>query len=340
VLKWYRSIFRRDVKELRAEIISKLAEIAVKEAEMISSGEKKTFPLEKTGSFIIERRQMADLSIGIPTSSICARVHSIYDAFPTHSHDFIELMYVCRGRITHTIGDNRIELSEGDIILLGRSTKHAILPTTEQDIGVNVIISTDYFEALLNDLKGSSSLPEKFFEKLLSDDDSQYFVFGTSGMLPISNVMENLAYALITGTISDSFIMQTSLSLLFSYLAATPELLLDNSNLNSYKEQTKRKIQNYIQTSYNTATLSEAASMLGISGAHLSRWIKENFGVTFKSLLCEKRFDVAKNLLLTTNLPISDIILNVGYENSSYFHKEFSKRFGMTPMNYRRSMRK
>ncbi len=331
----------KDVTVMRTEMISRLAEIALKEAQLLSEEEKKnTFPLEKTGSFIIERRHMADLSIGIPTSSICARVHSIYDAFPTHSHDFIELMYVCSGSVTHIIGDSRIELSEGDIILLGRSTKHAILATAESDIGVNVIISTDYFEGLLNELRGSSSLPEKFFEKLLSDDDTQYFVFRTREMLPVSNIMENLAYSLITGTITDSFIMQTSLTLLFSYLAATPELLLDNSNLNSYKERSKRMIVNYIMTSYKTATLSEAASMLGISGAHLCRWIKENFGVTFKTMLCEKRFEVAKDLLLTTNLPISDIILNVGYENSSYFHKEFSKRFGMTPMNYRRTYRK
>lgn len=320
---------------MKTDIISSLSEIAVKEAEIGREGG--SLAIEKTGSFVIERRHMSELSIGIPTSSICLRVHSIYDPFPVHSHDFIELMYVCSGSITHLIGDNTIELKDGDMLLLGRSTKHAILPTTENDIGLNIIISTDYFDSLLRDLTDSSSLPEKFFEKLLSKDDSQYFVFNTRNMLPISNIMENLAYALITNTIADSFIMQTSLSLIFSYLAAAPDLIVDFSVVNSYKEQLKRRIQNYIKTSYRTATLSEASKMLGVSDSHLCRFIKENFGVTFKTLLCDKRFEVAKTLLTTTKLSIAEIIINVGYENSSYFHKEFLKRFGTTPMNYRKN---
>ena len=36
-------------------------------------------------------------------------------------------------------------------------------------------------------------------------------------------------------------------------------------------------------------------------------------------------------------MPIGEIILRVGYENSSYFHKEFKRRFGVTPKEYRRS---
>ena len=36
-----------------------------------------------------------------------------------------------------------------------------------------------------------------------------------------------------------------------------------------------------------------------------------------------------------TDLPISDIIAAVGYENSSYFHRVFRERYHMTPRNFR-----
>lgn len=323
---------------MKQEIISSLAEIAKAESEVFLSGgltQKDIFA--RTGRFLIERRRMADMSIGIPTSSICIRTHSLYSSFPAHTHDFIELMYVCRGSITHIIGNKTIELSKGDIILLGKSTKHAILATTEEDIGVNIIISTDYFDSLLSELRKSSALPEKTFERMLGDDELQYCVFKTEGIDHITNLMENLSRSLITNTMTDIFIMQTSLTLLFSYLALTPDLLSDFSDMDTYAEQTKRKIINYIHTSYKTASLSEAAEMLGLSSAHLSRWIKANFGWGFKDLLCDKRFEVAKDLLLRTELSISDIIVNVGYENSSYFHKQFLKRFGMTPNNFRKA---
>ena len=50
-----------------------------------------------------------------------------------------------------------------------------------------------------------------------------------------------------------------------------------------------------------------------------------------------ERFAVACELLEKTEMPIGDIIVNSGYENSSYFHKEFKKRYGTTPHKYRKS---
>ena len=36
-----------------------------------------------------------------------------------------------------------------------------------------------------------------------------------------------------------------------------------------------------------------------------------------------------------TDLPISDIIAAVGYENNSYFHRVFKERYGVTPRAFR-----
>ncbi len=322
---------------MRQELLVELEKIA--KSEYLTFKNKGVSPraiYAKSGRFIIERRHMADVSIGIPTSSVCLRTHLFGVEFPSHSHDFIELMYVCRGCIKHVIGNSTVELHEGDILLLGRSTRHSILPTSEKDIGMNVIISTDYFDTLLRELGKSSSLPDKLFERMLGKDDNQYCVFKTASILPISNIFENLAFALVHGKTDDIYVMQTSLSLLFAYLASMPEALGDFSDMNNYSERTKRRIMNYINTSYRTATLTEAAEMLGLSEAHLSRWIKKEFDATFKEMLCDKRFDVACDLLLNTTLSVNDVILNVGYENNSYFHKQFKARYGMTPKEYRK----
>lgn len=322
---------------MRQELLVELEKIA--KSEYLTFKTKGVSPraiYAKSGRFIIERRHMADVSIGIPTSSVCLRTHLFGVEFPSHSHDFVELMYVCRGCIKHVIGGATVELGDGDILLLGRSTRHSILPTSENDIGLNVIISTDYFDTLLRDLGKSSSLPDKLFERMLGKDDNQYCVFKTANILPISNIFENLAFALVNGKTDDIYVMQVSLSLLFAYLASTPEVLGDFSDMNNYSERTKRMIMNYINTSYRTATLTEAAEMLGLSEAHLSRWIKKEFDATFKEMLCNKRFDVACDLLLNTTLSVNDVILNVGYENNSYFHKQFKARYGMTPKEYRK----
>jgi transcriptional regulator GlxA family with amidase domain len=40
-------------------------------------------------------------------------------------------------------------------------------------------------------------------------------------------------------------------------------------------------------------------------------------------------------LLENTSLSIMDISFTVGYENTSYFHKIFREKFGMSPREYR-----
>ena len=102
----------------------------------------------------------------------------------------------------------------------------------------------------------------------------------------------------------------------------------------------KRIVTNYIKTSYKNANLSDLATLVGFSPTYMSRWIGRNMGSTFKGLLLEQRFEVASELLGCTKMSVSDILNSVGYENSSYFHKQFIARYGMTPREYRKEQLK
>ena len=63
--------------------------------------------------------------------------------------------------------------------------------------------------------------------------------------------------------------------------------------------------------------------------------IKKTTGFNFKELLQRKRLSKAVELMCDTDLPISDIIAAVGYENNSYFHRVFKVRYGVTPRAFR-----
>lgn len=67
----------------------------------------------------------------------------------------------------------------------------------------------------------------------------------------------------------------------------------------------------------------------------ISRLIKKNTGYTFIELLMRKRFQKAVMFLIETELPVEEIAANVGYENLSYFYRQFKARYGMTPNQYR-----
>ena len=79
------------------------------------------------------------------------------------------------------------------------------------------------------------------------------------------------------------------------------------------------------------------AQELGYDLYWLSRIIKRHTGKNYKDLLQEKRLNQAAYLLQNTSLSVTDIGLNVGYHNFSYFYKIFKARFGMSPRCYRLS---
>ena len=77
--------------------------------------------------------------------------------------------------------------------------------------------------------------------------------------------------------------------------------------------------------------MADLAEKLGLTHTYLCKWIVANMEMSFKELLVEHRFKVAEYLLKTTDLSVSDIASAVGYENPSYFYRQFRKRNGKTP---------
>ena len=96
------------------------------------------------------------------------------------------------------------------------------------------------------------------------------------------------------------------------------------------------KVCSYIELRYADATLKELSAELGYSEVYAGEVVKRVLGTTFTSAIKKKRCEVARTLLSDTDLPISDIICEVGYENESYFRKSFKTLYGKTPGEYRR----
>ena len=92
----------------------------------------------------------------------------------------------------------------------------------------------------------------------------------------------------------------------------------------------------FFHTHYADATLDALAKTLGYSKSYTIRWLKKNIGTSFSDLLMEYRCRAAAELLLGTDLAVSDIIDRVGYKNESFFRKIFAAQYGMSPLQYRK----
>lgn len=262
------------------------------------------------------------------------RTHTRFVEFPLHGHNFVEMMVVVSGSITHALQGRRVQLQTGDLLLMNRHMLHAISPAGEGDIGVNFIMPDAFFEGLWPEL--SDTIFADFLEENRHPrGQGQFLHLRARGHKPIENLIENLIFELIRPQ-KDRPILQRTMALLFAYLSQDPGLLVDATARVSKTDAQKRRVLQYLQANYPRATLAELAERLGLSAPYLSKWIRDHFQRTFQSLLLETRLERARELLEGTSLPVTDIIRRVGYENGSYFHRKFLEKYGVTPHRYRK----
>ena len=263
---------------------------------------------------------------------ITVRPHTRFVHFPEHTHDYVEIVYMCRGKTTHIVNDTRIVLLEGELLLMGQNTRQEILPAGEGDIAVNFIVQPEFFGGTL-DFLGSEETPLRDFivRCLCGDNPSGYLHFKVADVKPVQNLVENLLWTLISDTPNRRSINQLTMGLLFvQLLNHTDKLTIGNK-----EQDTIVWVLRYIEEHFADGSLTEIADILHYDVTWLCREIKRRTGKTYTQLLQEKRLSQAAWLLRNTNQKVADIGISVGYENLSYFHRIFAQHFGISPKAYR-----
>ncbi|MBO6129158.1 MAG: helix-turn-helix transcriptional regulator [Pseudobutyrivibrio sp.] len=77
------------------------------------------------------------------------------------------------------------------------------------------------------------------------------------------------------------------------------------------------------------------AKLIGFSESHFMRFFKEAFGVSFVTYLNDYRLSMAARMLLSTEESVLEISQQVGFENLSHFNRQFKRKYGKTPREYR-----
>ena len=94
----------------------------------------------------------------------------------------------------------------------------------------------------------------------------------------------------------------------------------------------------FIETHYDEPlTVEQIAQEVYLSASRLSHIIKGELGVTLGNYISKVRIDKAKGLLREKELPISQIALEVGFPDQSYFTKVFKKIEKCTPKIFRQN---
>lgn len=115
-----------------------------------------------------------------------------------------------------------------------------------------------------------------------------------------------------------------------------------NKAINYVDEVTKsqtviERVKSYIKKNYDKdISRDEIANYVFLNPDYLSRTFKKATGLSISEYLTEVRIKKSKVMLASSNIQISNIATEVGYNNMNYFSKIFKKVTGTTPVEYRK----
>ena len=109
------------------------------------------------------------------------------------------------------------------------------------------------------------------------------------------------------------------------------------TNIENQKNSIQRIVEYIDHHYYEDINRSILADMVYLSADHLARIFKKETGETLVKYITDKRINAAKSLLSQTNISISQVSSQVGYDNYSYFTKIFKQRTGLSPGDYRKT---
>ncbi len=219
--------------------------------------------------------------------------------------------------------DNRdIIMKKGDTVIINSRCLHTVKTNT----GVN-------YHCLIVD--------KSFFRENGIDIDSLKLCEKTDSVQIFDMVCEFAEH--FKGERDEFFIPETRLMLLKFICFICKELSAKSTGITPKPSKSLDAVLDaieYINNHYSEKlNLDDIAARTGFSKYHFSRIFKENTGLTVVDHLNAIRCERAGRLLCETDLAISQICYDCGFDSPSYFAKAFSKFHGLLPSQYRKNHR-
>ena len=317
------------------QLLKQLSRITDEERNILNGGKLDMSVYSDNMPSIVDSRKLLEAG-----KLFTIRPNTRFISFPKHSHNYVEIIYMCSGSQRHIINDStEIILKKGELLLLNRHASHQTDRTGIDDIAINLIVLPQFFDIAIDMIGSDNKISEFIFSGLAgSGHEISYMHFDVADVLPVQNLIENLIWSVVNKQPNRRNINKVTMGLLFLQLLGLSDRLVAGEPDTAANAIIIAALTE-IEQNYAAASLGSVAKRCNVSAAYVSNTVKAATGKTFKEHLMEKRLSKAETLLKTTALSVGDIIVMVGYENTSYFYRIFTQKYGVSPRGYRQKIK-
>lgn len=256
---------------------------------------------------------------------------------PLHFHPEVEILLVVQGTGTRFLGDSVERYAPGDLVMIGSNVPHMWYSDKFPPQNGNGTISEAIYIIFNMEVFGEHfwDLPElKGLKRVIEYSHRGIKLTGKTRdevSLLMKSIETSVGFSRVNLLLSILEIVASAEE--YEYLASS---VLQNTISQGDSDRLNKVYKHVIDNSWRGITLDEAASVANFSAPAFCRYFKKRTNKTFVRFLNEIRVGHACRLLIDENHPISDICFICGFNNISYFIKQFKRTTGFTPLNYRK----
>lgn len=254
-----------------------------------------------------------------------------------HWHNDVEILFIHKGRYLFEINLDNYILSEGDICILNSGELHQIT-----GLSADAVHDAVLFDPRILDFSYADEWEKNFiepflnqsliFKNILHPKDAGYQELE----IAVRSLMEEVLHP------EDGWYVRCKLKILSLFDLLTRQKMLlpaeEGMSKSDFQKISRYKtVISYMEQHYRESiSLQQLANTIPCNSQYLCRTFREVSGISPIQYLISYRLEQACHALIHTAYPVTEIAIDCGFENISYFIRKFKEAKGCTPKEYRR----
>lgn len=260
------------------------------------------------------------------------RKHENGVSFPKHTHDFIEIVCMMKGKSTHFINGEKIELNSGDILIINEDVEHEVKRTNESSEIYNILVKREFMNKIVYDNAIEKSFSESVYYIL--NNRMNYLIVNPkqAEISSIAHIIKQMIINVAEHSPLGNIKLKSNFNIFLCYLISCNNFTIPED----FQVDTEFmiRVRSYINNS-KAPSLNELSSILKYSNSYVSKKVKALYGRNFIDVVQEQRMEKAAMLLINTDDSIEKIARECGYENITFFKTLFKRKQVYSPRVFR-----
>ena len=250
-----------------------------------------------------------------------------------HLHNYFEIVYVVDGECNQIFEQEERKIKKGEFSFIPPYTTHDIL-LEEKSLVFGLIIRKSTFEQFFFEILQDNNPLSAFFNQVLYNQRKTYLHFSAHPSSRLLRIFQNLFEECY---MQESYSNENFLNyvrILFVEILRASDSYDKNTAVSA--EVNMPAILGYIRKYQKNVTLEKLATEFHYNKVYLGKLIKSKTGINYNEILNEFRIHKGEEMLLHTELSVSEIAKECGYHSLDHFTRTFRKIKGISPLSFRK----